>query len=969
MATYASALHTFSVNDLTSTFSGVQYPDDMSMLDSTGSVVVPYVDHDGDILYGIDSEFGFYVNDFIGAEEKELDGDYGEGYAGNIYDIDGNTVGLAVHNAPTDEFLSGAPFGTWSMGLGGTLVKASTEHYATMVSVLSDQAYPDDPNALGPLDNDLKLLDLKPDELGAFEMGPLHELYLKEVVTALQSAMDSTDPSLNAVMADLDFDRDGVMDTYRITKQTVKYDADGDGTAEDILVGAVDLGNDGTIDVQDKWLNGYGGDADIADVLEANESSVTYNIAYGQDYSVTVKDDGKLLYRWGEAVKRPNDVRMEANIALPEEWTRDEDGNGVADSLEDGSGGFVVTKAELVVTHTITNNPNDQIRPEDFENEAAIGRLPSYYVVTDPDDASNTLWVSPVDSYDGTGTALPSYFKLDAAGHIDMSAGGTAVHDPDGVLVGYRNEDAEGNAVGTVLRDLSLAALAAAADLDFSTADMEQGLTAAWYTTIDREPFEWSYDVYPDNPFANVYESFRTPEDAAAAGFHGDALVSGPRWRLTPNKFGQDLPGLEIPLEENSEPPFQSDNIKYDTGELTTTTLNLLDWAGDSPLAASAGWMTIDPGTLDVDADGIIDAGWSMVNGTLGAGDALPGGLILSAVTPNGAVLEQNFLDTALYVKGDQQDAAKLYDMRLNIEYQPAGTYVDAESVIGTVQKVTLNHNEVTVDFQGGAMLDNAVVFATPATLNGRAAATVEFTEITETGVSMYLQEPEGYDGVHVLEDVTLLALEQGVWQLDDGSLLQVGTTEFEGGATDVFHQVYFDTAFEEAPVLMLQVQTDNGWQWDIVRAADITETGFSYAMQESEASDSWHAREVIGWAALDAAAADGLVDWGVVDAEAFSTGRIFDSEPTPWSFAEEVGTDPLVAAILTSFAGQDPANLRMARMEDDGSAATAWFVASEETTYDAETAHNAETINGLAFASEGLLAGTAYGVDELIFA
>ena len=39
---------------------------------------------------------------------------------------------------------------------------------------------------------------------------------------------------------------------------------------------------------------------------------------------------------------------------------------------------YQVTKAHLVVNHWITNNPNDQLRPEDLENEAATGRKPSY---------------------------------------------------------------------------------------------------------------------------------------------------------------------------------------------------------------------------------------------------------------------------------------------------------------------------------------------------------------------------------------------------------------------------------------------------------------------------------------------------------------------------------------------------------------------------------------------------------------
>ena len=33
-----------------------------------------------------------------------------------------------------------------------------------------------------------------------------------------------------------------------------------------------------------------------------------------------------------------------------------------------------------MVNHHITNNPNDQLRPEDLENEAATGRKPSYTI-------------------------------------------------------------------------------------------------------------------------------------------------------------------------------------------------------------------------------------------------------------------------------------------------------------------------------------------------------------------------------------------------------------------------------------------------------------------------------------------------------------------------------------------------------------------------------------------------------------
>ena len=62
-------------------------------------------------------------------------------------------------------------------------------------------------------------------------------------------------------------------------------------------------------------------------------------------------------------------------------------------------------------------------------------------------------------------------------------------------------------------------------------------------------------------------------------------LLSGPRWRLTPNKIGQDIPGLEVPNVECAPPPYQKDLIKYEVGAPVRTVINLLDWNTTSPIA------------------------------------------------------------------------------------------------------------------------------------------------------------------------------------------------------------------------------------------------------------------------------------------------------------------------------------------------------------------------------------------------
>ena len=338
-----------------------------------------------------------------------------------------------------------------------------------------------------------------------------------------------------------------------------------------------------------------GAPIDLADLIP-NEDSVIMDMAVDPDnaYSVTKKDDGKLLFRWGSSVKKPTDIRFQKSIPLPAEWK---------DAALDGQKGYRVTRAELIVNHNITNNPNDQIRPEDWENEAATGRLPDYT------ETADGYWESKTACYEGNGNFIPA---------------GTTFKYPAGV----------------------------APDVDAS--DLADGFTPAWFTTIQRDPFEWSYrDAAGDIVGSPVPDSTL-----------GD-LISGPRWRLKANKFGQDLPGLEIPSEECSPPPYQKGEIKYETGEPTTTVVNLLDWSADeprwtdaaSPLAYSGGWIadwssqTI-PGQI-VEPE---DAARCIATNSEGC------------VTELGTTLTDDF-DVSFYIKGDVKPA-QIYDVQLVLEYE-----------------------------------------------------------------------------------------------------------------------------------------------------------------------------------------------------------------------------------------------------------------------------------------------------------
>ena len=589
---YESPLHVFSINDVQGGFDGSTFgpidltgaaTQDTNIICDLGTTACPddnqpFLDKSGVMLYPVDSEFGFYVVDFLGAQGKSRDGDYMEGFVGNIVDA-GVQVGIQVSNAPTLKYKVKPPLGTWCQGLGGTSVKCETEHYTTMEHVLS-----------------------------CHETIPYS---FADPVTGIHDILSTPDGSLtfdcaNAPLDDVTLVLVDGLPTTRLIDAT---------PCEDV------------------------NDPEGCQMFPNDKTDMQNDIALGTDYSVQLKDDGKPLYGWGGIHKRPNDVRMYARLELPDEWKAE-------------GADFVVTKAQLVMNHWITNNPNDQLRPEDLENEAATGRTPSYRIEGTIGGADE-VWKSTIPCYEGDGDL------------IDTEEG---ADDPTFINV------------GTYLKNMPFALDPAATPGDLPaddpyafSSDLQGALTNAFYTTINRDPFEWSYDADPD-PLVQDFVGSAFPDDTLGE------LVSGPRWRLKPNKFGQDLPGLEIPLVECSPPPFQSDNIKYVVGTPVTTVINLLDWdesEGPSPLATSKGW-------VDVTANEFVTVA--------GEANGVP-------YTTNGLPMTSDF-DLAVYVKGDAKSTA-VYNAQLIIEYGDQVVDTDGDGVPDNADNCTLVFNPDQRDTDG----------------------------------------------------------------------------------------------------------------------------------------------------------------------------------------------------------------------------------------------------------------------------
>lgn len=282
-------------------------------------------------------------------------------------------------------------------------------------------------------------------------------------------------------------------------------------------------------------------------LIEVMRDPATGELLNFGDYTTRMKDDGKILYQWGNFKKRPTQLRLYKQIPLPEEW-------------KVPGANYKVTKASLTITHRITTSPNDQIRPEDFENEWATGIKPGYIV-----DAVGR-WLSDKDAFEGDGHFIP---------------------------------------VGTVLRDPALI------DLENGrSVDQWLGFTNAWYTSLDRDPFA------------------------------GD----NPRYRLKSNKFGQDIPGVEIPW--------------YTQGAITTTTIDLLAWNERDPITHEP----MDPPVPSPLRDTINWNNYLDLN-PYNPADTIPDGLSWA----EGAPLTPDF-DLILFIKGEYS-GTEIMDAQLFLEW------------------------------------------------------------------------------------------------------------------------------------------------------------------------------------------------------------------------------------------------------------------------------------------------------------
>ncbi|WP_181902246.1 discoidin domain-containing protein [Thalassotalea euphylliae] len=160
-----------------------------------------------------------------------------------------------------------------------------------------------------------------------------------------------------------------------------------------------------------------------------------------------------------------------------------------------------------------------------------------------------------------------------------------------------------------------------------------------------------------------------------------------------------------------------------------------------------------------------------------------------------------------------------------------------------------LNQNWQTIRFSQSFTVA-PVVFAQTVSTNEASAVTVRIRNITAQGFELRIQEQEGADGVHALENVDWIAIEPGITSTKDGKRWQVGKTERV--VTNDFYRINFAEPLSN-PAFIAGMQSYFGGDVAAMRYINLGETGAEVRIEEERSKDEeiLHVREVIGFIAV----------------------------------------------------------------------------------------------------------------------
>lgn len=223
--------------------------------------------------------------------------------------------------------------------------------------------------------------------------------------------------------------------------------------------------------------------------------------------------------------------------------------------------------------------------------------------------------------------------------------------------------------------------------------------------------------------------------------------------------------------------------------------------------------------------------------------------------------------------------------------------------------------------------MDDPIVAASIVTANGILPVHLRVQNVTESGFEFQLEEWQYQDGIHAQETVSWTAVERGIHTLEDGSIIQAGSTD----VNHVTSRIEFSNAFDEGPVVIGQVASERGEQAVTDRILQVNQDGFNVFLQEEEASsdDGLHIAEDFHWIAFEEGAHANFAAGSLIADDSGSLVT-FDAQ-----------YDGSILADMQTAYGLDTATVRFANTEDG----TVEVYVQEEQSHDAEVDHLLENI------------------------
>jgi len=159
----------------------------------------------------------------------------------------------------------------------------------------------------------------------------------------------------------------------------------------------------------------------------------------------------------------------------------------------------------------------------------------------------------------------------------------------------------------------------------------------------------------------------------------------------------------------------------------------------------------------------------------------------------------------------------------------------EAQDITMELGEIEINHLWKSVAFN--KRFTNPVVVAKPISLNGGNPAVVRIRNVNATGFQIRVQEWEYLDGGHIYETVSYMVMEAGRHVLPNGINVEAGTFK----ANSRKKTVTFNQTFNQIPVVISGVTTENERDAVTGRISGISSGTFNFLLQEQELYKTRH--------------------------------------------------------------------------------------------------------------------------------